>query len=210
MDERQAAEELGKIFDGEYAGYELKTQSVETKSVGDASVMSWQGMVYDPKTGAMAGEIRREYFEDADGNAVVKHERMMLGSKMQGKGFSTAFSAKSEDEYRKMGIDRIELETALDGSYVWGKAGYDWKPKTRFPYQLISNLEEALGYEGLDPEEWEDDIETDPTAAMLKRLMDANDTKEWWISAPTPWEFANLPGAREWMADSDWVGMKKL
>jgi tRNA nucleotidyltransferase (CCA-adding enzyme) len=79
-----------------------------------------------------AGTFERSFSRDENGKLVVKHDLMKLADDFQGEGWATAFNRHAEEQYRQMGVDRIELETAWVGGFAWARAGYLFKPEMRF------------------------------------------------------------------------------
>lgn len=116
-DERYIMAQLAGKYEGrDYAGFTVKLNEIEYTDIGAGVRMSVL------KDGKEAGYINRVFAEDGRS---VYHDTMELHEQYRGKGFSSAFSAHSEEMYRQSGITRINLTAGLDdGGYVWAKAGY--------------------------------------------------------------------------------------
>lgn len=63
-----------------------------------------------------------------DGKLVARYELAKVHEKAQDTGFGTESYFRLEDEYRKIGIDQIELHANMSvGGYAWAVMGFDFK-----------------------------------------------------------------------------------
>ncbi|MEU4842458.1 hypothetical protein [Nocardia testacea] len=77
--------------------------------------------------GADIGRLKREFGRDSSGRLFVEHKFMFIKEEFRGQGFATAFSAATEQYFRRSGVDRIEVFAFLDdGGVAAAKAGYGW------------------------------------------------------------------------------------
>jgi GNAT superfamily N-acetyltransferase len=187
-------------------GYTMKVDSVY--SDGKAGTVEYN---FNNSTGGYAGMARRIYSFES-GKLVVEHDLFKLNAASQGHGISSRFLAASEEFYRKLGVEQINIHANIDvGGYAWAKAGFDWRSKSG----PGSFADYALSDYRIDRfvDIYPDDIGTLKT---LRRKL----TKENYEAgtAPTPYDIAMVgytEGATEWlgksiMLDSDWLGKKVL
>ena len=203
---------------GQYGeGFTLKnfTSEIYTPQYGGDTHYSFEFTIHDAN-GDKVGKVQRSIYLMPNGSFKVNHKYLSLEEEYRGKGFSSEFSAASEEFYRKFGVSRIELLTMWDGSYVWAQAGYTWAPKHKETSlgEVPQHLEDAL-QEALDSGRSSD-------AAMLRDVIDRLSSLEMSDpDFPTPNEIANLisedqdkfPGrefGRGILTDSEWMGVKYL
>ena len=165
--------------------------------------------------GKRVGTAVRVVRLNQDGELRVVHSYLEIrGAENKNTGFSTQFSAASEDFYQRLGVSEITLDSAWDGSYVWAKAGYDFNFKDyskrtaigAIPEQLADGLEAALNAGRMQD------------AQKLNDLIERFDLEKDDPRFPTPFEIASLvsedPGMSAWarklLTDSEWHGIKRL
>ena len=166
--------------------------------------------------GEEAGSLAYSLTRDTDGKLVVTHDLTELYEGFTGKGFSTAFSASTENYFRRSGVDRIELtatrlrpDGSLDGAVAWARAGYDWNPDREKLAKSVTNMRARIdsllgGEKGpLSP--------TD--TALLHGMRTRFDGPV--VGYPSPQELVMLAGdnpklGETLMKGSKWYGMKKL
>lgn len=165
----------------------------------------WQAKIVDPATGREAGYTIRKFKRDRDGNLVVDHSYVVIrGEGDKGTGFSTEYKQVSDNFYRSVGVDRIDVLTAWDGAYAWGKANYTWKGPAS-----ADNMLEALRQKFYRTEKPEDRAILE---AMIERFgLPFNDE-----NFPDPIDIANMqksdgtPWGREIMTNNGWYGVRYL
>lgn len=167
--------------------------------------------------GDEVGTVERKlYFNSDTGEISMLHSLMRIDDGYKGTGFSSQFSVASEDLYRKLGIDLIQVTTAWDGSYVWAKAGYEWD---------TTRSGDKLSVTGSVMDSLADQIEKARDAGRLKdsaamqdildRMQDLEVTDP---NFPSPSEIAGLQSedegypqfARDILTGTDWLGLKRL
>lgn len=165
--------------------------------------------------GDNVGTAERTLFIDKDGKASILHRLMEINEENRGKGFSTAFSAASEELYKKLGIDAIRLTASWDGSYVWAKAGYQWDTERSSKSNVLGGVREQL-VDFIEVARNDGRLrDADKMQDLLDRLNDLDMSDP---NFPTPQEIAsiesedpNLPNfAHDLMYGTDWMGIKPL
>lgn len=166
--------------------------------------------------GEEAGSLGYSFGRDDDGKLVVTNDVTALEEGFTGKGFATAFSASTEDYFRRSGVDRIELKAtrlrendALDGAVAWAKAGYDWDPSPGKLGESVSNMRtriESLLRGEIGP------LSPGDTALLHDMRRRFNGPV---ADIPSPRELVMLAGdnpklGEDLMKGSTWYGMKKL
>ena len=179
----------------------------QPRYIVEADIMNDEGK----RVGTMVRVVRL----NQDGELRVVHSYLEIPkAENKGTGFSTQFSAASEEFYQRLGVSEIALDSAWDGSYVWAKAGYDFNFKDyskrtaigAIPEQLADALEVALNAGRMQD------------AEKLNNLIERFDLEKDDPNFPTPLEIANLvsedPGMTSWarklLTDSEWHGIKRL
>lgn len=163
-----------------------------------------------------AGSLIYSFTRDNRGDLVVTNERTELHKDFTGKGFASAFSASTENYFRRSGVDRMELiatrlneNDPLDGAVAWAKAGYDWNPAPEKLAVSVSNMKShidsliAAGPNRLTPGD----------TVLLQDMRARFDGSV--ADFPSPRELVMLAGdnpklGEELMKGSTWHGMKKL
>jgi hypothetical protein len=165
--------------------------------------------------GNRVGSMVRTVRLNQDGEIRVVHSFVEIPkAENKNTGFSTQFSAASEEFYQRLGVSEIALDSAWDGSYVWAKAGYDFNFKDyskrtaigAIPENLSDALEIALNAGRMQDAQKLDDL-------LARFDLDADDP-----NFPTPSEIANLISedsgmsswARKLLTDTEWHGLKRL
>lgn len=90
------------------------------------------------------GEFARRFEDHKGGAHKVVHLTLKLNREEQGKGFGAALNKHAEDQYRKHGVDHIEL-TAADqvGGYAWARAGYQFIGPSSDTNERLGGAEKA-------------------------------------------------------------------
>lgn len=90
-----------------------------------------------------------------DGNElVVNHETFTLDHEIQSMGIGAAFNAHVIGQYRKLGVDKVELHAGYEvGGYAWAREGFRLYPDTRHSRieefaQIAHNHTEDAGRDG--------------------------------------------------------------
>ncbi len=160
--------------------------------------------------GSDAGSLLYSVFRDDDGNLVVANELTELQKGFTGQGFSTAFSASTEDYFRRSGVDRLQVTASMtDGGVAWAKAGYDWD-------LTPANLDESVRNMRLRIDRFlTGDLGplTQRDAALLRDMRARFEGRV--VEFPSPQELVMLAGdnpklGEKLMRGSYWHGMKKL
>lgn len=184
------------------------TTTGEPKVVVNAKIVDSEGRE--------VGMISRTLKINRNGDIRVVHSLMKIyDDENKGTGFSSQFSAASEELYERMNVAEIEVMAAWDGSYVWARAGYDWNLDDYSVRMALGAVPEAL----------DDALEQ---AILDNRPEDANrigDIIERFDTLssddpdyPTPLEIASLESqdpnitslGRLILTDTNWFGIKRL
>lgn len=88
------------------------------------------------------GTFSRE-FTRAAGELNVSHAAFFIEEQFQNAGIGRALFNAQIDAYVKLGIDRVSLEAAEVGKYVWTKAGFEWTSADQVASTLVK-LEKQL------------------------------------------------------------------
>jgi hypothetical protein len=94
----------------------------------------------------LVGDFSRVMYDDK-----IFHDLFMIQSAFRGKGISSALSPMTEELYRLLGMNRIEMVAGLEsGPITWAKAGYKFNGE---PKELSSKILTALGNPNLPKED---------------------------------------------------------
>lgn len=80
---------------------------------------------YIGPSGEMLATVSRQFRRDDDG-PLVNHSLFELDSKLQGKGLARTMLRDAFQEYRSLGVKRIELTAAWTGRYTWSRMGFEF------------------------------------------------------------------------------------
>lgn len=108
-------------------GYALKETIRDYSSLGknpEPRLAISAGILDDKQK--VIGTFNRIYKKDADGKLEVKHVAFFLDKKVQNSGIGRELFNAQVEAYRKLGIDKVTLDAAEVGKYVWAKAGFEW------------------------------------------------------------------------------------
>jgi hypothetical protein len=120
----------------------MKRAGSTTTAVSSPPKSAFTGELRD----ADAGSVIYSFHRDDRGRLVVMNNLTELNEGFRGKGFSTAFSASTEEYFRRSGADRMLVTAALaDGGATWAKAGYDWDDTTHNLAKSIDNMKTRIG-----------------------------------------------------------------
>ena len=166
--------------------------------------------------GEEVGIISRTLKQNSNGDIRVVHSLMKIyDDENKGTGFSSQFSAASEELYRRMNVSEIETMAAWDGSYVWARAGYDWNFEDYSVTMALGGVPDAL-----DDALEQAIIDNRPDDAnkigdIIERMNElSSDDPDF----PTPLEIAALESqdpnitslGRRILTDLNWFGIKRL
>jgi len=123
---KDVIQQLHDTFNGTFAGFETKVSSIEWAN-GRARLRVG-GEIFD-SNGNEVGEFKRVFKVNKDGVFMVEHEYLLMDSAVQGQGFAKQFNKQAFSHYKKMGVERTQLQADIDvGGYAWAREGYDWAP----------------------------------------------------------------------------------
>lgn len=166
---------LGYLND-QFAGETFGKQDFEVRwdrSDVNYTTETVYGNVFD-QMGNEVGEVQRTFEENGRGGYDVKHDLLQVHERKT--GFGTDFTRKSEEVYRDLGIDRIDVHAALsNGGQTWAKAGFQFKPGSNVVLNR-SRIEAGIDYaiENDDPE----------TAEKLAHYLEGKDSERDRIYVP--------------------------
>lgn len=191
-----------QVIPGTYSG------SGEPKMTITASIVN--------SDGEEVGTVVRVLKQNRNGDIRVVHSLMKIyEDENKGTGFSTQFSAASEELYERLNVAEIETLTAWDGSYVWARANYDWNFEDYSTTVALGgvpdSLDEALEQAILDGRAKDANAISD----IIERMsgLDSDDP-----NFPTPFEISSLVSedptieslGRDILTDTKWQGLKRL
>lgn len=123
---KDVIKQLHDTFEGTFAGFRTKVSSIEWAK-GRARLRVG-GEIFD-SAGNEVGEFKRVFKVNKDGVFMVEHEYLLMDSAVQGQGFAKQFNKQAFANYKKMGVERVQLQADIDvGGYAWAREGYDWAP----------------------------------------------------------------------------------
>lgn len=211
--------ELTRVFGGlrqRYGPFRLEDANAwyEPVSTRPDGTVRPEGVGFEARivddNGADAGIVIYGFGRDSDGELVVTNDLTELNENFRGKGFSTAFSASTEEYFRRSGVDRMLVTASMrDGGVAWAKAGYDWDLEpTRLAKtveRMQSRVDEVL--------EGEEGFLSAADIAVLRDIRARFDGPV--VGFPSPQELVLLAGddpklGEKLMRGSYWHGMKKL
>ena len=135
---------LAAVVDGDYGGITVRVEGV-TPTGG---YMSFDGQIFDTKTGRKIGEFDRVIRREPNGELVARHSVLEIDRKTQGSGFAEEFNENLYDWYRRSGIKRVELTANIDvGGYAWASKGFEFETAagaSRFVNESLKKIETAL------------------------------------------------------------------
>lgn len=191
-----------QVIPGTYSG------SGEPKMTITASIVN--------NDGEEVGTVVRVLKQNRNGDIRVVHSLMKIyEDENKGTGFSTQFSAASEDLYERLNVAEIETLTAWDGSYVWARANYDWNFEDYSTTVALGgvpdSLDDALEQAIMDGRAKDANAISD----IIERMsgLDSDDP-----NFPTPFEISSLVSedpritslGRDILTDTKWQGLKRL
>ena len=165
--------------------------------------------------GEEVGTIVRVLKQNRDGDIRVVHSLMKIyEDENKGTGFSSQFSAASEELYERLNVAEIETFTAWDGSYVWARAQYDWNFEDFSVNEALGKVPDALD-EALEEAIMDNRVQdANAISDIIERMagLDSDDP-----NYPTPYEISSLESqdpniklGRQILTDSKWQGIKRL
>ena len=184
------------------------TTTGEPKVVVNAKIVNSDGVE--------VGVISRTLKQNANGDIRVVHSLMKIyDDENKGTGFSSQFSAASEELYERMNVSEIETMAAWDGSYVWARAGYDWNLDDYSVNMALGAVPEALD-EALERAILDNRPEDANKIGDIIERLDSLSSDD--PDFPTPLEIASLESqdpnisslGRQILTDTNWFGIKRL
>ena len=185
FDEQNVVSRMGELYNYYDPNSEMFAEVDSAYLDGDGLRIT--GIIYSPD-GEGIGEFVRTF--EPDGNSVkVSHDIFRISDELyQGRGFGRGFIENQENAYIAAGVTRINLYSAWDGAYTWSRAGYDFDPTA--VRNSIAGVTDA--FEVADKTDW-----SPADLAKLSNLQARSTNLN--LSDPDfpfPYEFAELPGAK--------------
>jgi hypothetical protein len=118
----QSVKDLAGLHGAVHENHEIQMylhQSYNGISI-DAAIM-------DKTTNQRIGRMVRGYHRGDDGKVYVHHELLQFHVGERAAGIGKAILKNQVGQYVKHGFDRVELDAAWDGQYVWPHMGFDAK-----------------------------------------------------------------------------------
>jgi TP901 family phage tail tape measure protein len=154
----QPQDAVSEFFRTIYSGMDIsktgfriaKESMMATKIAADNPRIGFGGSIQKldataPFSG-LVGDFSRVMYDDK-----IFHDLFMIKSDFRGKGISSALSPMTEELYRLLGMNRIEMVAGLEsGPITWAKAGYKFNGE---PQELSSKILTILGNPNLPKED---------------------------------------------------------
>jgi len=119
-------DQLHSVFTGTFGGFRAEVSNVEWGKGNHRMMVS--GNILNAK-GQSVGSFERVFKINYQGVFMVDHTGLYMDRDVQGQGFAKAFNKNAFKNYKKMGIERVQLQADIDvGGYAWAREGYDWAP----------------------------------------------------------------------------------
>lgn len=134
---QMSAKDMASLAGGK-SGFKLVGEVVPYEVVKDKESMpaaKLYAAVHDD-SGGPVGRIERTYYRDKDQQLVVKQDLFRLLDEAQGSGIGKRVFNAQMDAYARMGVERVELEAAWAGPYVWTRAGFQWSDEEDIAYAI--------------------------------------------------------------------------
>lgn len=91
---------------------------------------TWSASIVDD-TGKKIGSTQRDFRVGSDGSLSVYHASLFITrQENRGTGFASEFKKFSDDLYRYVGVDQINITAVRDGAFIWAKMNYTWANST--------------------------------------------------------------------------------
>ncbi len=169
---KELMQQLKDTFTGSFAGFNTKVGSVEWAN--GRHRLRVGGEIFD-SNGNEVGEFKRVFKINKEGVFMVEHEYLLMDSAVQGQGFAKQFNAHAFAGYKKMGVERTQLQADIDvGGYAWAREGYDWAPDDAPSLaEILTRVDDARAPQTTAPaprtQQQEDDVYF-PMAHNLHRI----------------------------------------
>lgn len=147
---KQLIQQLKDTFTGEFSGFKTKVGSIEWAK--GRHRLRVGGEIFDGD-GKEVGEFKRVFKINSAGVFMVEHEYLLMDSDVQGQGFASKFNKQAFENYRKMGVERVQLQADIDvGGYAWAREGYDWAPDdTASLAEMLTRIDDARAPQLAEP-----------------------------------------------------------
>lgn len=123
-DNAPSPEHLATMFDAE--GITARFESA-SRAYGGGVKVRYKARDAD---GAEIGTITRTFGKKSDGTLYAHHDFFALHEDAQGGGRAGCLFGRALEEYRRLGITRVEVDAGLDaGPYVWARFGFQPSPR---------------------------------------------------------------------------------
>lgn len=134
-------------------------------------------------------ECSRMFYRDRDGTTYVEHSLFEVDAQYQGKGLSKAVLRAFYEQYRAIGIDRMEVHANIDvGGYTWARYGFQANSR--------SDVQYAINWNQLNPTQ----------QGYIRKMIE-----DWYSTRPDDSPFpikkiADLTYGRTALLGRDWFG----
>ena len=107
-------------------GFTLGATGARMEQQGFRDVYTVNGVVQN-ENGDQVGEFSREFRLNEDGTLTVYHALLRItDDRYKRTGFGSQFTKESDNLYRQIGVDAVQVHAAWDGSYFWATQGFGW------------------------------------------------------------------------------------
>jgi GNAT superfamily N-acetyltransferase len=204
---KRAADELRSAYGGGVAGLQAEVEAeVKVTKLGKDAIRERVSCRVRLKDGdADAGSLRTLVEK---GKLVAYHDMVVVSKPYQGRGVSKELARLQDEAYRRIGVDRIELEADMTaGGYTWALHGYDFA----VPEHRDKAMREVAHRMALLDAKRHDKVQV-RTSQHLQRLQEMHASKEGGLRS---WDLARMEYkgekvGKQAMAGSDWDGVRSL
>jgi predicted ABC-type ATPase len=127
-------------------GFTLGATGARMEQQGFRDVYTVNGVVQN-EDGDQVGEFSREFRLNDDGTLTVYHALLRItDDRYKRTGFGSQFTKESDNLYRQIGVDAVQVHAAWDGSYFWATQGFGWdyEYSEGDKYDILSGVPGAL------------------------------------------------------------------
>lgn len=190
--------DINDAFNGEFTGvcndgkertFYTEVEDVQANPMGGVTVV---GSISTNDLGQVGGFERTLSWYDGD--LSIKHDVLRIDDvdSLGGSGLASEFLEQSVAAYRKWGVNKIGLNTAWLGAYIWAKQGFDWDPNYSEDLDTAAARLRTMT-QGIDPKGPfmpEREAALSMASRLEKASIEIDRTGTVPDDAPMPWEVA--------------------
>lgn len=150
---------------------------------------------------------------------VVHHDRLEVDDSLQGSGYGSTMFYRSEEAYRKLGVEHIEVDANIDiGGYAWARMGFDFQDSIglRNVRNAVKNAFEQEQRDRYmdedDPYAWQHLPEVKKQMADMEKQLDTMEHPYQFAAFHVKYNGKDIALGKKGMASTtcDWNGVKYL